>query len=90
MISGSIEAFVQFATMNDTELSLNIMGKTMNGVFVKIYRSSEEQALYCCTKLGRTQNHSQSSLHSNDTQPQSYGSVVSGGAISRKNGTIPL
>lgn len=37
------EVFVQFPTLKDLESSLNIMGRKLCDVFVKIYRSNLEQ-----------------------------------------------
>lgn len=40
---------MKFNSCEDVELSLNIMGKKISDVYVKIYRSSDEQIRMICT-----------------------------------------
>lgn len=46
------EAFVVFKNSTEVELALrNIDGKKIRGIYIKIYRSSEEQYRYYCKNL---------------------------------------
>lgn len=58
---------MQFNSCEDVELSLNIMGKKINDVYVKIYRSSEEQIRTVATN---ELNVSQLSLQNIDQAPK--------------------
>lgn len=58
---------MKFKSCEDVELSLNIMGKKINDVYVKIYRSSEEQIRMICTT--KELNRSQLSLQSMEQAP---------------------
>lgn len=66
-VNDRLEAFVKFNSCEDVEFSLNIMGKKINDVYVKIYRSSEEQIRMVCTT--KEFNLSQLSLQSIEQVP---------------------
>lgn len=67
-VNDRLEAFVRFSSNEDVELSLNIMGKKINDVYVKIYRSSDEQIESICTT--QALNLSQLSLQSIEQTPK--------------------
>lgn len=67
-VNDRLEAFVKFNSCEDVELSLNIMGKKINDVYVKIYRSSEEQIIMVCS--ANELNLSQLSLQGIEQAPK--------------------
>lgn len=71
----AMEVFVKFSTADDVELSLNIMGKKLCDVFVKIYRSTDEQLRFCYSKSNHKlpQYRSQSSLNGSENLAKIHG-----------------